>query len=622
MARYTIEGSTLLGIANAIRGKNESAETYTPEEMIEAIEALNVGGGIDADSINVDVNENGVITVSGAEEELKTLQLSIAQDKDFKSDNIRQGVNLFGIDGTMAAGAELNFSVVGGLPISVGGGEDTSYTLTNLLSKEIKNAVGATAGNPLSESAILGTYTVEVGHTYYIRAISSTYGVFTWGGGSTVLYNNKQLTTQNAGANHVLWTADTTTLTIKHSYTSQCAAGASAGTVASLYMVVDVTSLVEEKRQTPDIFWANIEQTIFYGDKTFGAVSEPILIPPINSPTENTIWVNTDTEINSWAFVSEAPGSYQADVNVIDGLESAEGYFSSTGAVTAGDGTNKPHYCLDYIPVSVGEKFVWDFAFPSNTSRAIWLAYCTYDSTQKFISRTVLVNGVAGASTSVEFTIPSGVAYIRVTFRTFSEVPNQSIVTRRTLQDEVDNGLAWFRVAPQSIVPINALKENELYIYPIACSQYVDGAWVDKNVSIYQKGEWQPLMQAFLYGSSQFENITGGWECNGIMSGAGILLEASNSASWTQHAYTKNAIDLTNIHSLHFDITSISNYNNTWIRCSVSTTPNEVANHLARLVPTKSGINTLDVSSISGKVYINIHAGNTSTIMVHSITWE
>ena len=51
--RYTIEGSTLQGIANAIRAKNGSTESYTPEEMIDAINALNIADS----SANIDALE-------------------------------------------------------------------------------------------------------------------------------------------------------------------------------------------------------------------------------------------------------------------------------------------------------------------------------------------------------------------------------------------------------------------------------------------------------------------------------------------------------------------------------------------------------------------------------------
>jgi hypothetical protein len=42
---YSIKEETLTSIANAIRSKNGSSDTYTPSEMADAIAAIS-GGGI------------------------------------------------------------------------------------------------------------------------------------------------------------------------------------------------------------------------------------------------------------------------------------------------------------------------------------------------------------------------------------------------------------------------------------------------------------------------------------------------------------------------------------------------------------------------------------------------
>lgn len=52
--------------------------------------------------------------------------------------------------------------------------------------------------------------------------------------------------------------------------------------------------------------------------KVIGGTTEPV------SPSENTIWVNTDTEVTSWAFSTDIPGSPTAGmVWVKTGFESA-----------------------------------------------------------------------------------------------------------------------------------------------------------------------------------------------------------------------------------------------------------------------------------------------------------
>ena len=53
MANVIINDTNLSNIANAIRSKNGSNETYKPSEMAAAISALAIGGGINIDASNL-----------------------------------------------------------------------------------------------------------------------------------------------------------------------------------------------------------------------------------------------------------------------------------------------------------------------------------------------------------------------------------------------------------------------------------------------------------------------------------------------------------------------------------------------------------------------------------------
>lgn len=60
MSRALITESYLSDIADAIRAKNGSSDTYTPPQMAAAIEAIPTGGGVDVEALSV--TQNGTYT--------------------------------------------------------------------------------------------------------------------------------------------------------------------------------------------------------------------------------------------------------------------------------------------------------------------------------------------------------------------------------------------------------------------------------------------------------------------------------------------------------------------------------------------------------------------------------
>lgn len=46
-------------------------------------------------------------------------------------------------------------------------------------------------------------------------------------------------------------------------------------------------------------------------------------------------------------------------------------------------------------------------------------------------------------------------------------------------------GMVWITTGKTSTAPFNALKKNNITVYPISAKQYVGGAWVDKTAKIY-----------------------------------------------------------------------------------------------------------------------------------------
>jgi hypothetical protein len=51
-------------------------------------------------------------------------------------------------------------------------------------------------------------------------------------------------------------------------------------------------------------------------------------------------------------------------------------------------------------------------------------------------------------------------------------------------------GMVWITTDKKSTAPFNALKKNDITLCPVAASQYVNGAWVEKTAKCYKSGEW------------------------------------------------------------------------------------------------------------------------------------
>lgn len=51
-------------------------------------------------------------------------------------------------------------------------------------------------------------------------------------------------------------------------------------------------------------------------------------------------------------------------------------------------------------------------------------------------------------------------------------------------------GMVWIATGSASNAEFNALKKNNITVYPMSAKQYVNGAWVNKTAKSYQNGAW------------------------------------------------------------------------------------------------------------------------------------
>lgn len=173
MAKYVIEDTTLTGIADAIRGKEGSSAEIPASEMAGRIEAIETGS-----TPEITVSSAGLITATaGTKSATKQLStqaaaaitpgtsdktavssgvyttgaITVKGDSNLKAENIKSGVSIFGVSGTLSASSILIDRV------STSG----SATIYHSLS-DVTGIVGAVSDKALKYSE--GSIVVEMGY--------------------------------------------------------------------------------------------------------------------------------------------------------------------------------------------------------------------------------------------------------------------------------------------------------------------------------------------------------------------------------------------------------------------------------------------------------------------------
>lgn len=135
MANVVVEEQSLIDIANAIRTQNETTNTYKPSEMANAILDIPTNEVVEptlqektitpttsSQTITPDENYDGLskVTING---------VTSAIDSDIKATNIRKGIDILGVTGTLEEG----ITPTGTLEITENGTYDvTEYASTNV----------------------------------------------------------------------------------------------------------------------------------------------------------------------------------------------------------------------------------------------------------------------------------------------------------------------------------------------------------------------------------------------------------------------------------------------------------------------------------------------------------
>ena len=185
-------------------------------------------------------------------------------------------------------------------------------------------------------------------------------------------------------------------------------------------------------------------------------------------------------------------------------------------------------------------------------------------------------------------------------------------------------GRVWISTSASSSVEFNALKKNDIQVYPVSAKQYISGAWVEKTAQSYQNGAWVGWITYLYNKGDQFTDLTGGWVSYGDNADISfnsdhiyLAIKSGSNETWGM-AHTANKIDIANINTLYFyidertseDISDSSNASSKYSTVGISTSPDVRTNGWVAYARVPSGaIATLlevDVSAYSGTYYVCI----------------
>ena len=186
-------------------------------------------------------------------------------------------------------------------------------------------------------------------------------------------------------------------------------------------------------------------------------------------------------------------------------------------------------------------------------------------------------------------------------------------------------GMVWIHTNEASACAFNALKKNNIQVYPNSAKQYISGVWVDVGVKVYQGGKLSGLVTYLYNKGNEYAALTGGWfgkkwEATwspnaGTMTknAAGISLSAR--AQQNIKAQTENKISFTNKNTLYVNVTDFSKTDSGgMVDCCISLLASEEHSVTNVNCPVKQDIAiaeqyAVDVSSVSGDYYVAVGIG-------------
>ena len=183
-------------------------------------------------------------------------------------------------------------------------------------------------------------------------------------------------------------------------------------------------------------------------------------------------------------------------------------------------------------------------------------------------------------------------------------------------------GMVWIYTGASSPVSFNALKKNDITVYPLSAYQNINGAWLKKESESYQNGKWVDWFTWFYNRGNEFSDVTGGWVCR---SNGGIVnsekradglysLQTSASGAYVSNWYSQKKVNVTGLSVLHAKC--ISTRNNGYFRLGLlnNNTSTDItftyghggAGGVSTVVGTEVQ-HSYDISNVTGEYYIKLN---------------
>lgn len=194
------------------------------------------------------------------------------------------------------------------------------------------------------------------------------------------------------------------------------------------------------------------------------------------------------------------------------------------------------------------------------------------------------------------------------------------------------SGMVWIQTGNSSGVSFNALKKNDVQVYPLSAKQYVYYSWKDITSKIYQGGSWKNFV-TYLYDAGDKSDITGGWGHNHYYATSHSLTVNENTFTAQVYnndgigyitPYTENDINLSAYSRLGITIQSMTNVG--LFQFGVGTDVGTNKNFSASKVASSIGTHYCDIQSIASslkvKLYMETEGGQNANIVISKIWFE